>query len=59
MKCIVDNNGKISRVSDEIAQYRVEQGTHRYSCKQAWKSQVRNPAKAEKSQPEAAPVPVA
>ncbi len=42
MKCIVDDKGKIKRMSDAEARKRVEAGTHVYVPKFGWKDQGRS-----------------
>lgn len=36
-KCIKDSDGKITRVSDELAFEKVKAGSHEYCSKAAWK----------------------
>lgn len=44
MKCVIWDNSKVERLSDEVAARLVNDGYARYTAKATWKEQVRNPA---------------
>lgn len=41
MKCVINTDGKVERVGDEIAFNRVKTGEWKYCDKQEWKAAVR------------------